>query len=106
MQHSPTEILVLQPPTLQKELLQVSFLDIYRTTKLPNNFGCLHCYEVTLVKKCNNPLLQLSQTKIFDQKRSIKDLFKANEKNNPDVLGINQIMSQLVTLSKRFQLNC
>ena len=47
---------VLQPPTLQKELLQVSFLGIYRTTTLQNNFGCLHWYEVTLVKKCNNPM--------------------------------------------------
>ena len=28
-----------------------------------------------LVKKCNKPLLQISETKIFDQKRFIKDSF-------------------------------
>ena len=30
--------LVLQTPPLQKKLLKVSFLRIYRTTTLPNNF--------------------------------------------------------------------
>ena len=64
---------------MQKELLQVSFLGIYRTAKLSNDFWCLHCYGVTLVKKCNKPLLQISETKIFDQKRLIKDSF--NEKS-------------------------
>ena len=28
----------MQPPTLQKELLQVSFLGIFRTATLPHNF--------------------------------------------------------------------
>ena len=85
--------------------MSVSFLGIQRTTKLPNNFWYLHCYGVTLVKKCNKPLLQIRETKIFDQKRFIKDLFKVNEKDNSGVLGINQTMSNLLTLSKRFQLN-
>ena len=58
----------MQPPTLQKELLQVSFLGIYRTTKLKDNFWRLHYYRVTLVKKCNKPLLQTGETNIFDQK--------------------------------------
>ena len=61
----------------------------------------LHCYEVTLVKKCNKPLLQKSETKIFDQKRFMKNLFKVNEKNKSGVLRINQIMSKLLPLSKR-----
>ena len=87
-------------------MLQVSFLCINRKTTLSNNFTCLHCYGVTLVKKCNKPLLQINETKILDQRRFIKDLFKVNEKNNLDVLGINQIMSKFITLSKRFQLNC
>ena len=96
----------LYPPALQQELLQVSFLGIYRTTKVPNNFWRLHCYGVTLVKKCNKQQLQISETNNFDQTRYIKDLFKVNEKNNSGVLGINQIMSTLLTLIKRFQLNC
>ena len=50
-------------------------LGIYRTTKLPNNFWRLHCYGVTILKRCNKPLLQISKTKIFDQKRFIKDSF-------------------------------
>ena len=69
-------------------------------------FGRLHCYEVTLVKKCDKPLLQKSGTKIFDQNRFIKNLLKVDEKNSLDVLRINQIMSKLLTLSKRSQLNC
>ena len=32
----------------------------------------LHCYKVTLVKNYTKPLLQKSETKIFDQKRFIK----------------------------------
>ena len=52
---------------MQEELLQVSFLGIYETTKLSDNFWHLHCYGVTLVKKCNKPLLQISETKIFNQ---------------------------------------
>ena len=35
-------------------------------------FKRLHCYEVTLVKKCNKQLLQKIERKIFDQKRFIK----------------------------------
>ena len=69
-------------------------------------FGLLHCYEVTLVKKRNKPLLQKSETKVFDLKRFIKNLLKVSEKNNSGVSKINQIMSKLLTLSKRLQLNC
>ena len=86
--------------------MQVGFLGIYKTTKLPNNFWRLHCYGVTPVKKCNKPLLQKREAKIFEQKRFIKDFFKVNEQNNSNVLGINQIMSKLLTLSKRLRLNC
>ena len=70
-------------------MLQVSFLGIYRITKLSNNLWRLHCYGVTLVKKCNKALLHISETKISDQKRYIKDLFKVNWGNNLGVLGIN-----------------
>ena len=66
-------------------------------------FGQLHCYEVTLVKTCNNPLLQKSETKVFDQKRFIKDLLKVSEKSYSGISRINQIMSKLPILSKRLQ---
>ena len=62
-------------------------------------FGRLHCYEVALVKKCNKPLQQKSETKILDQKRFIKNLLKVSEKNNSGVSRINQIMSKLLILS-------
>ena len=67
-------------------------------------FGRLHCYDITLVKKCNKPLLQKSETKVFDQKRFIKNLLKVSEKNNSGVSRINQIMYKLLILSKRLQL--
>ena len=63
-------------------------------------FGGLHCHEVTLVKKCNKPLLQKTETKIFDQKRFIKNLLKINDQNKSSILRINQIMSKLLTLIK------
>ena len=88
---------------MQKKLLQLSFLGIYRAATLPNNLWQLHCYEVTLVKKCNKTLLQKSETKVFDQKRFIKNLLKVNEKNNSGISRINQIMSKLLILSKRLQ---
>ena len=65
-------------------------------------FGRLHCYEVTLVKMCNKSILQKSETKIFNQKRFIKNLFKVNAKNRSNVLRINQIMSKLLTLIKHY----
>ena len=64
---------------MQKELPQVSFLGISRTITLPHNFLQLSCYGVTLVKKHNKPLLQKSETMIFDQKRFIKNLIQLNE---------------------------
>ena len=42
----------------------------------------------------------------FDENRFIKNLFKVNEKNNSGVLRINQIIYELITLSKGLQLNC
>ena len=62
--------------------------------------------EVNLLKKSNIPLLQKSETKIFDQETFIKNLFKVNERNNSGVLRINQILSKLLALSKRLQLIC
>ena len=66
-------------------------------------FGRLHCYEVTLVKKCNKPLLQKSEKKVFDQKRFIRNLPKVSVKNNSGVSRINQIMSESLISSKRLQ---
>ena len=65
------EIWFLQPPTLQKELTFWVFSEellhdlIYERS---------HRYEVTLVKRDNNPLLQKSEAKISDQKRFHKNL--------------------------------
>ena len=39
-------------------------------------YGRLHCYKVTLVKAYNKPLLQETETKIFDQSRFHKKLNK------------------------------
>ena len=66
----------------------------------------MHCYDVTLVTKCNKLLLQKSEAKIFDQKRVIENFFKVNEKNNLGILRMNQIMSRLLTLSESSQLIC
>ena len=66
----------------------------------------LHCYEVTLVKKCNKPSLQKSETKIFDQKRFHKKLVPSQREKNSGVLRLNQIMPPLLTMSKCLQLNC
>ena len=66
-------------------------------------FVQLHCYEVTLVKMCNKLLPQKCETKVFNQKRLIKNLLKVSEKNNSGVSRINQIMYKLLILSKRLQ---
>ena len=63
-------------------------------------FGRLHCYEVTLLKKRNKPLLQKSEIHVFDHTIFIKTLLNVTEKNNLGVPRINQIMSKLLTLSK------
>ena len=56
--------------------------------------------------RSKKPLQKKTETNIFDQKRFIKNLFKANEKNNSGVLRLIQIMCKLLTLSKHFQFNC
>ena len=66
----------------------------------------LHCYEVTLVKRYNKSLLQKSETKTFDQKRFQKKLVPSQQEKNLGVLRLNQIMSTLLTIRKRLQLNC
>ena len=63
-------------------------------------FGRLHCYEVTLVKKCNKLLLQNSETG-FRPKKIHKKLVASSERNNSGVSRINQIISKLLLLSKR-----
>ena len=87
---------------MQKELPQVSFLVFTEQLLCYINFGRLHCYEVTLVKKYNKPLIQKSETKIFNRKRFIKNSFKVNEKSKSGVLRIIQ-MSNLLKL---IWLNC
>ena len=62
---------------MQKELLQLSFLGIYRAATLPNNFRAANCYEVTHVKKCYKLPLQKSETKILDQKQIYKKLVES-----------------------------
>ena len=66
----------------------------------------IHCYEVTLVKRYNKSLLQKSETKTFDQKRFHKKLVPSRREKNSCVLRLNQIMSTLLTIRKRLQLNC
>ena len=61
--------------------------------------GGLHCYEVTLVKQCNKPLQQKSETKVI----TYKNVLKVSEKNNSGVSRINQIKSKLLVLSKPLQ---
>ena len=53
----------------------------------------------------NKPLLQQSETKIFNQKRFIKNLLKFTEKKNLGVLRLNQ-MFKLLIIGKCLQLNC
>ena len=70
------------------------------------NFGRLHCYEVTLVKKYNKTQLQKVKQRFSTEKDFIEYLFKVNEKKNLGVLRLNQVMSKVLTLSKYSQLNC
>ena len=69
---------------MQKELSQVTFLGIYRTTTLTNKFWAATLLWSYSCKKCNKPLLQQIEAKIFDQKRFM-------------------IMFKLLIISKRFQ---
>ena len=60
---------------MKKELPRVSFVGIYRITTLHNNFWWGHCYEETFVKKCNKLLQQVSETKIIEQEKFLKNFF-------------------------------
>ena len=63
-------------------------------------FWRLSSYEVTLVKKCDEPPQQ--QVKhIFDQKRFMKNFLEVNEQSNSSVFKINQTIFKLLTPSKR-----
>ena len=53
-------------------------------------FERLHCYEVTLVKKYNKPLLKKNETKIFDQKIFHKILFPSQREKNSGILRLNR----------------
>ena len=67
-------------------------------------FDWLHCSEVTLVKKYK-PSLQKKGTKIFDERRSTKKPVPSQREKNSGVLRLNQILSNLLTISKCLQLN-
>ena len=64
----------------------------------------LHCYEVTIVKKHNKPVLKKVKQR-FSAKKD-KMLVQSQREKNSSVLRLNQIMSKLLTISKCLQLNC
>ena len=80
----------------------------------------LHWHKVTLVKRCNKPLLKKSETKIFDQKRFINNLLKVSKEKyfgsfeNQSIAvfasnltaNVSLMLAILLTLRKRLQLNC
>ena len=62
-------------------------------------FWRLHCYEGTLVKRYNKPLLLKSETRIFDQKIFQKILVQTQrKKKNSGILRLNQIMPKLFSV--------
>ena len=80
--------LTVEKTSSLKKLTFARFFSLKFSGKSPSNItkrtkqllyhlisGRLHSYEVTLAKKCNKPLLQKTETNIFDQKRFIKNLF-------------------------------
>ena len=79
----------------EKNCRKLLFWEFTEQLPLHTIFGWLHCYEVTLVKKCNKPLLQKRETKIIHQKQFIKNLLRVNKKNKLGILRINQIMPKL-----------
>ena len=85
---------------MQKELHQVSFLCISRTTTSLHFFGWLHCSckKVSTTTK--------SETKIFKQKDFIKKLVQSQREQNSGIFRLNKIISKLLTISKCLQLNC
>ena len=67
----------------------MNFTKLLRTPFLRNISGRLLLYEVTLVKKHNKPpLLQKSETKIFDRKTFHKKLVPSQRKNKLGGLDI------------------
>ena len=56
----------------KKELLQVSFFGIYRAATLANNFWAATLLWSYSHEKSNKPLLQKSETKVFDQQKIYK----------------------------------
>ena len=91
--------------SLKKERPRLTFFGIYRTITLPNKFWLIYCYEVSFVKKCNKPLLQLRETKIFEKKDLSIFFSKSTRKAIYGVLKINQGMCKLLILSQRLQWN-
>ena len=83
---------MLQPPTLQNELPQVSFQHNY----FPSFFWAATLF---LAKKFHKSLLQKSETKIFKQKIFREKLVQSQREKNLGVLRLNKIMSKLLTVS-------
>ena len=68
-------------------------------------FRQVHCSEVTLLNKYNNPLLQKSEAKVFKWRQFHKKLVRnQREKKNSGLLRLNQIMSKLLIIRKCLQL--
>ena len=69
LQPSSVEIRVLQPPALQNQLLQVSFLGIFRATAPPHNFlvASFLLFEMNLfeVKRIKTIYLHLFTKTLF-----------------------------------------
>ena len=61
-------------------------------------FGWL---QVALVKKCNKPLLEKREEKIFEQTKFCKKLVQSQRKNNLGILRINQKISKMLTICRR-----
>ena len=63
----------------KKNYCNLDFLKLIEQLLYQIIFGQVHCYEVTLVKKCNKPLLQKSETKVFDQTKIYKKLNESEQ---------------------------
>ena len=93
---------VLERSTLQKKLPQVSFLGIFRANTLPHNFwAAILLWSSSCKKSLLNHYYKEWIIRFPTKKHFIKNLLKVNKE-----MRLNQIMSELITLSQCLQLNC
>ena len=92
----------MQPSTLRNELLQVSFLCISRATTALHLFwaATLFLQESFIYYYYKKVKQRFSNKKDF-----VKTCSKSTRKNF-GILGLNKMMSKLLTVSKCLQLNC